>query len=205
MINDVEIWKDIPRYKGLYQASNKGRIRRLRRPIINNGTATTKKGAIIGQSYTSKGYKRVHIHFNGKRKEELVHRLVAEAFIPNPKNFYCINHKDETRTNNAVENLEWCDYKYNNTYGTRIKRSVEKQSVKVLQYTSDGRLVAEYPSINEAGRKTGINAGHICHVCKGIRPNAGGYVWRYKYLVAYEIFRAIQQTEDEETTIQTNP
>lgn len=75
MINDIEIWKDIPRYKGIYQASNMGRIRRLRRSIINHETATTKKGAIISQSYTSKGYKRVRLHFNGKIKEELVHSL----------------------------------------------------------------------------------------------------------------------------------
>ena len=180
MTDEFEVWKDIPRYKGLYQASSKGRIRRLRRPIINNGTVTTKKGAIISQSYTSKGYKRVNIHFKEKKKEELVHRLVAEAFIPNPDNLPCINHKDETKTNNAVENLEWCDCRYNNTYGTRIKKSVEKQSVKVIQCTLDGRFVDEYPSINEAGRKTKISAGHICHVCKGLRPNAGGYVWHYK-------------------------
>ena len=179
-MNNIEIWKDIPRYKGLYQASNEGRIRRLRRPIINNGTVTTKKGAIISQSYTSKGYKRVNIHFEGKKKEELVHRLVAEAFIPNHDNLPCINHKDENKANNAVENLEWCDFRYNNTYGNRIKKSVEKQSAKVLQYTLEGRFVAEYQSINEAGRKTKISAGHICHVCKGVRPNAGGYVWRYK-------------------------
>lgn len=101
-MNNIEIWKDIPRYKGLYQASNEGRIRRLRRSIINNGTVTTKKGAIISQSYTSKGYKRVNIHFEGKKKEKLVHRLVAEAFIPNHDNLPCINHKDENRANNAV-------------------------------------------------------------------------------------------------------
>lgn len=180
MMKDIEIWKDIPRYKGLYQASNMGRIRRLRRSIINHGTVTTKKGAIISQSYTSKGYRRVHIHFNGKIKEELAHRLVAEAFVPNPQEMPFVNHKDEDKTNNFPENLEWCDCAYNNNYGTRIKRSVEKQSAKVLQYTLDGRFVAEYPSINEAGRKTKISAGHICHVCKGMRPNAGGYVWHYK-------------------------
>lgn len=176
----MEIWKDIPRYKGLYQASNDGKVRRICRTIVNHGTLATKKGAIIGQSYTSKGYKRVNLFLDGGRHEELVHRLVAEAFIPNPNNYPCVNHKDEIRTNNTVDNLEWCDYQYNNTYGTRIKHSVKKQSIKVVQYTLDGRIVSEYPSINEAGRKTGISAGHICHVCKGIRPTAGGFIWSYK-------------------------
>lgn len=176
----METWKDIPRYKGLYQASSEGRIRRIKRIIINHGTLTTKKGAIIGQSNTRKGYKRVDLYLNGKKHQELVHRLIAEAFIPNPDNLNCVNHKDEVKTNNYVDNLEWCDYRYNNTYGTRIERSVKKQSIKVLQCTLDGNVISEYPSIKEAERKTGISAGHICNVCKGIRPTAGGFIWLYK-------------------------
>ena len=179
MADEFEIWKDIPRYKGLYQASNKGRIRRLQRTIVNHGTVTTKKGAIIRQSCSRKGYKRVRIYFNGNEREEFVHRLVAESFIPNPKKMHLVNHKDEIKDNNSLENLEWCDYAYNNTYGTRTKRSAEKQSIKVIQYTLDGRIVAEYPSINEAARQAKISAGHICHVCKGLRPTAGGFVWAY--------------------------
>ncbi len=180
MKENIEIWKDIPIYKGFYQASSKGRIRSINRVVLNNGTATTRKGHILSQSYTSKGYKRVILSFNGKRREHLVHRLVAESFIPNPQKLHCVNHKDEVKDNNSAENLEWCDCLYNNTYGSRIKKSVEKESIKVFQYTSDGKFVAEYSSINEAGRKTGISAGHICHVCKGIRPTAGGFIWLYK-------------------------
>ena len=78
----TEFWKDIPEYKGLYQASSIGRIRRLDRKIINHGTLSVKRGAIICQSKSKKGYIRVRLFFNGGTKEELVHRLIAKTFIP---------------------------------------------------------------------------------------------------------------------------
>ena len=175
-----EIWADIPRYKGLYQASNLGRIRRLERPIINHGTHTTKKGDIIKQSLKVNGYKSVTLFYSGKKREELVHRLIAESFIPNPLCLPCINHKDEIKDNNILENLEWCDYRYNNIYGNRLAKAIPKLCHNVIQLSLNGDFIAEYISINEAGRVTKISAGHICHACKGKRHTAGGFIWKYK-------------------------
>ena len=188
-----EIWRDIPGCTELYQASTHGNIRRKDRLVVNNGTNYVKHGKIISQSKSSKGYMRVRLFFNGKIKEELVHRLIAKTFIPNPCNFPQVNHKDEDKTNNSVVNLEWCDARYNNTYGSRIAKSVIKQSKPVMQFSPDGRVLRSFPSINEAERQTFISAGHICLVCQGKRPTAGGFIWAYKYpQVAYEIFKAIE-------------
>ena len=176
----VEIWRDIPEYLGLYQVSNIGRVKRLDRKIINNGKHTIKKGSIIHQSKSLKGYMRVRLFINGKIKEELVHRVVAKTFIPNINNLPQINHKDENKDNNNVFNLEWCDSKYNNNYGHRIEKSVKKQSIEVLQVNKNGTIENSFSSIQNAGRITNISAGHICLVCQGKRNTAGGYVWRYK-------------------------
>lgn len=176
---EKEFWRNIPRYANLYQASTHGRIRRHPRMVENNGTLCIRKGGIVSQSRTSKGYCRVKLYYEGKGREELVHRLVAETFIPNKKKLPCINHKDENKTNNHVENLEWCTYKYNNLYGTRIQKSVSKQSKPVIK--DDGCSTTTYPSMQEAARQTGVSAGHICQVCNGKRNKAGGFVWRFLY------------------------
>lgn len=109
---EKEFWKNIPRYENLYQASTYGRIRRHPRMVINHGTLCIKKGGIISQNRTSKGYCRVRLYYEGKVHTEFVHQLVAETFLPNKKHLPCINHKDEDKTNNHVENLEWCSYKH---------------------------------------------------------------------------------------------
>ena len=178
----TEFWKDIPEYKGLYQASSIGRIRRLDRKIINHGTLSVRRGAIICQSKSKKGYIRVRLFFNGGTKEELVHRLIAKTFIPNINNLPQINHISEIKTDNRIENLEWCDSKYNNTYGSRIEKSIKSQSIEVLQINKNGNINNIFSSINEAGRITKISAGHICLVCKGKRHTAGGFGWRYRYI-----------------------
>lgn len=129
---------------------------------------------------TSRGYKTVVY----KYKHYLVHRLVAECFIPNPDNLPYINHKDENKTNNNVNNLEWCTPEYNVNYGTSITRRIEKQknnvrSKPVLQYTLEGELVKEWPSIKECGRN-GFNTGNVCRCCKGKTKTHKGYKWIYK-------------------------
>ena len=111
----MEIWKDILGYEGLYQVSSYGRIKSLSRKR-NNGLDKT---IILKENINNKGYKRINLHKNKKMKSYLVHRLVAQAFIPNPNNYPIINHKDENPSNNHVSNLEWCTYKYNNNYGTK--------------------------------------------------------------------------------------
>ena len=114
----MEIWKDIKGYEGLYQVSNMGRIKSL-------GNDKTRKEKILSLKPNNKGYIIVHLCKNGKRKHFSVHRLVAEAFLPNPDNLPVVNHKIddfEHRSDNRVENLEWCTVEYNNNYGTHNKK-----------------------------------------------------------------------------------
>lgn len=110
---NTEIWKPVVEYEGLYEVSNLGNV------------YSYKSDRNLKQSKDSNGYIRISLYKDGKATGTLVHRLVAEAFIPNPNNYPIINHKDENPSNNDVENLEWCTYEYNNNYGTRNKRISE--------------------------------------------------------------------------------
>ena len=118
-----EIWKDVKGFEGFYQVSNLGRVRSLDRIAVSENRSTQKiKGAIKKVKVGKNGYYMVMFYKDSKYKCAYVHRLVAQAFIPNPDNLPQVNHKDEIRTNNCVDNLEWCDSKYNNNYGTKIDR-----------------------------------------------------------------------------------
>ena len=122
---------------------------------------------------------------NGKRRQYLIHRLVAEAFIPNPNHLPMINHKDEVKSNNTVGNLEWCDALYNNNYGTRNERlfeSVCKPRMRaVLQYDKDGNLIQQFKSLSEASRVTGIAVQYIHSACHNRERRHGtkGYIFRF--------------------------
>lgn len=170
----VEEWKDIKNYEGLYQVSNLGNVRSLDRFIINKIV----KGKILKKCLTKFGYYRVVLSKNNVQITRTVHRLVAEAFIENTNNLPCVNHKDEDKTNNCVDNLEWCSYKYNNNYGTMQKRGHEKLSKPVLMLDLQGNVIQEFCSISEAFRITNIL--HIGEVCRGGRCSAGGYKWNFK-------------------------
>lgn len=163
-----EIWKDIDGYEGLYQVSNVGRVRSLRRNII------------LKSKIERNGYERVRLSVNNIPKDYSVHRLVANAFIPNPNNYPIVNHKDENRTNNCVENLEWCTQEYNVNYGTGIAKRVKSQSKKVLQFKPDGTFVKEWESTMDVQRNLGFCQSHIVQVCNGKRKIAYSYIWRYK-------------------------
>lgn len=156
-----------------YKATSDGRIWSKR-----------KKGFLIPS--VVEGYHHVSLCRNGTIRNVFVHRIIASVFLPNPNNEPIINHKDENKTNNRVDNLEWCSYQYNNTYGkghqSRIRNQINRPdcSKPVIQLTKDGKFVKEYPSAKEAGRQTGIR--HIGEVCNhnGPMKSAGGYLWEWK-------------------------
>ena len=145
----VEEWRPVVGYEGLYEVSNLGRVRSLDRVIIDefieNGVPCIRKrkfkGMIRKQQMTIHGYWQVILNAKGVCIHHRVHRLVAEAFIPNPNHLPCINHKDEDRTNNLPSNLEWCDFMYNNHYGTRLEKIAHARRKIVEQLTMDGQYV----------------------------------------------------------------
>ena len=127
-----QIWKDIPGYEGKYQVSNTGKVRSL------NYRGTGKTKILKPSTHHRDGYKRVVLYKNDKQYYYLVHRLVAQAFIPNPNNYPVVNHKDENPANNAVWNLEWCTMDYNIDYSKNKKMEKQfKEANKIIQLTLD--------------------------------------------------------------------
>ena len=115
-----EVWKDIKGYEGLYQVSNLGRIKSVDRIIKRKKNGDYfQKGRILNLQIAKNGYYICKLSYQNKKPSKNVHKLVAEAFISNPNNYPCINHKDENKLNNNVNNLEWCTCKYNNNYGKK--------------------------------------------------------------------------------------
>lgn len=167
-----EIWKDAPNYEGLYKVSNLGRVMTIRR----SGT----KGCILKEQITKDGYNRISLSKNGNYKKFPIHRLVAMAFIPNPDNLPIINHKNEIRNDNRVENLEWCNYSYNATYGGATERRIKNIIKPIVCFDSNGIIIAEFKSVNDAERETHIHHSNIVACLKGRRKIAGGFKWNYK-------------------------
>lgn len=173
----IEEWREIKDFEGLYQVSNFGRVRSLGNK--------THSGIHFMKNYTnSLGYVVVTLSKNGKSKPYRLHRLVAEAFLPNPENLYQVNHIDENKENNRVDNLEWCTQEYNNNYGTRNERSAKantngKKSKPVLQFTKSGEFIREWPSVGECERN-GYNQGAVSSCCRGEKPHYKGFLWMYK-------------------------
>lgn len=167
MIRTSEEWAQIKGYEGVYEVSNLGRVASIRggkRKILKPSKPT--------------GYFQVVLSKNNSKRTYRVHRLVAEAFIPNPENLPVINHIDEVKTNNFVENLEWCTVKYNTNYGTGLSRSVDGRSKEVVAYDQSGNIIHRFKSIKEAGRN-GFSSGHISSCCRGRRKSHRGLHWKY--------------------------
>lgn len=177
---EKEIWKDIKGYEGLYQVSNFGRVKSVKRKCKSIHGHRTVPEKIYSISLDSYGYPIVSLHKDGKKKTRTVHRIVAEAFIENPLNLPQINHKDENKTNNCADNLEWCDNKYNLNYGTRNDRIKKTQQKPVLQLDMDGNFIKEWGGANEIARETGMAQSAITRCCNGKRNYAYGYKWKYK-------------------------
>lgn len=174
----MEEWEDIAGYEGLYQVSNLGRVKSL-------GNNKSRNEKIIKPRSNKDGYLLVGLYNEGKGKNHRVHRLVAQAFINNPDNKPEVNHKDEDKTNNCVENLEWVTRKENINYGThneRVAKSLQnhKQTSKPIygiNMKTNERI--EFPSTQEAGRN-GFNQGHVVHCLKGRQKSHKGYKWFYE-------------------------
>lgn len=177
-----EVWKDIVGYEDFYQVSNLGRVKSLDR-IIPFGKFTKRvKGKMLSQPLCC-GYCEISLGRakNGRRNKQKVHRLVAEAFIPNPNNYPIINHKNEVKTDNRVENIEWCSYSYNLNYGTRKGWQRRINGVPICQYTKEGQFVKRYASIIEAAEMNPpADSSNIYHCCNRETPSCVGYVWRYE-------------------------
>lgn len=188
----MEIWKDIEGYENEYQISNLGNVRSLTKKVCSkNGSFAIKKGHIKKQTKRKKGYLCVTLSSKGKAKVIEVQRLVAKAFIPNPNNYPCVNHLDENKENNRVENLEWCSYEQNNAYGECRRKAAEaringKMSKKVYKFDLDNNYLCEYPSLAEVKRLFGYDSSKISLCARGKRKTAYGYIWSYRKEIGYD-------------------
>ena len=187
-----EKWKLISKTDNLYAVSTLGRVMSM------------KKGNIMKTTITNKGYELLVTHINGKQKGYSVHRLVAEAFIPNPNNYPIVNHKDENPLNNKVENLEWCTFSYNNRYNNiNIKSGLKRRGrspynknttsdkykdKEVLMISKDGDIIKVFPTLGFAttyicdlyNKKRITTYNRIKEVLVEKRKSYLGYIWQWR-------------------------
>ena len=203
MIENTEIWKPVVGYEELYEVSNFGRVRSLDRIDSNNHPL---KGVILKPYISNSGYLLVGLYKQQKRDRKLLHRLVAEAFIPNPENKPEIDHINTIKTDNTVflnedgsidyekTNLRWTTRKENiNNPLTKTKMRINARkpskgkygkkhhrSKPIIQYDKEGNFIKEWECANDVERVLGISNKHIGSVCLGKRKSCGGYIWKYK-------------------------
>ena len=176
----TEIWRDIKDYEGLYQVSNLGRVKSLKRSYIRKeGVSRTIPEKFLKPGKLANGYLQVILCKNSRHSNKLMHRLVAEAFLSNPNNLPQVNHKNEDKTDNRVDNLEWCTAKYNNNYGTIRERIGIANSKTVYQYSIDGQFIKEWISCHEVERELGFTNTAIRNCALGYSNSSYGYIWRY--------------------------
>lgn len=176
----MEIWRNIKNYEGLYQVSNLGRVRSLKRfRKGKNGSLVPINEKIKKSVISRNGYYRVILWKESIGKWHQMHRLVWEAFNGSiPENIQ-VNHLDERPINNALSNLNLMTPKENTNWGTRNERVSKKLSKAVLQFDLNDNLVKEYPSIQQIYRENGFSRGYICDCCNGKRKTAYGFKWKY--------------------------
>ena len=180
-MSEGEIWKDVHGYEGLYKVSNKGNVYSVRRL---NSRGRKCGGRMVKPRHHVGGYLRVSLYENGIKKDELVHRLVLEAFVDNPNNLPEVNHLDEDKTNNELSNLEWCTREYNNNHGTRTERVTQIQSRKVKGVNVENGEIIRFKSTMEAGRN-GYSSGAVSEASRGVYKDGrtgkligGGRIYR---------------------------
>ena len=171
LLLDGEVWKDVPRFIGKIKTSNKGRIINL------NWKNTGKPKLLCPKPDDKTGYLIVSFMYKEKRYSFGIHQLVAQAFIPNPDNLPEVNHKDEDKNNNKVENLEWCTRQYNTNYGTRGKRirDIERKSVACFK---NGQLIKQYDALIDV-IQDGFSSGNVSLCCNNKRKYHKGFTWKY--------------------------
>lgn len=177
MEENIEIWKPVVGYEGLYEVSSYGRVRSLN---YNH----TNKSKLLKQDLCKNNNLRVTL-YNHTKKRFLVHRVVAEAFIPNPYNKPEIDHINTIRTDNRVENLRWVTHTENmnnpithtKSINSKLRHTYNMKAVK--QFSKDGAFIQEYKCTREAERATNIDHTVINKCCKGIYKTAGGFIWKY--------------------------
>lgn len=187
-----EKWVGIKGFEGKYQISNLGNVKSLDYTNIDKrGFAFTKKGKQLKTNINMHGYRTIGFHFNYKNCLKFIHRLIAEAFIPNPENKPCVHHIDHNKLNNSIDNLMWVSYSeniaYNYSTGGQIGKTNMKgkfgvdnpNSKKVKQLTIDGILIKIHDGISEAAREVSGQATHIVKVCRGLLNKHKGFKWSY--------------------------
>lgn len=179
-----ELWKDVYGYD-FYEVSSEGRIRSKGRFVNSNkGSVAWKKGRILKPQKRKHGYLGVWLYTGESKKQVSVHRLVAEAFCERKDGQTEVNHLNENKQDNRAINLAWCTKSENCSYGSRPstisrKNTNGKKSKAVRQFTVSGEFVAEYPSLHEVERQTGMSYKNIYHAVNGKMLTAYGYVWKY--------------------------
>lgn len=163
---EIEEWRDIKGFEG-YQISSFGRIKSLEKIDY---LGHHRKEKILKPSKTKDGYLKVALCKDGEKKSYYIHRLVGNAFLQNPYNLPLINHINEIKTDNRVENLEWCDSTYNVRYS---------QAKPVNQFTKDGKFIRRWDCINEIQYQLGFSNGHIIKCCQGKLKSSYGFKWFY--------------------------
>ena len=163
-----EIWKDVEDYEGLYQVSNLGRVK-----------SSYTNRILKGRKHTH-GYLMVNLYKNSNVSNKMIHRLVAQAFIPNSENKPQVNHVDEDKTNNVVSNIEWMTATENINHGTHNERMAKTKSIPIIAINIKTGESQEFYGTNECARQLDLNQGNITRVLKGRYKQTGGYTFKYK-------------------------
>src|SRR5699024_7078742 len=184
-----ERWIDVKDYEGLYQVSNLGRVKGTER-VVKNGknSVMIKPEVILKPINNGNGYHYVNLLKDGVQRKTFIHRIVALSFLPNNKDYPVVNHKDENKLNNNVENLEWCTQSYNSNYRGASKRRAlatdytalgNRRKKELMQYDLDGNFIRRWDSATDCAKATGYHNSGIYACCNGKLDKYKGYKWKY--------------------------